>query len=65
MPEWIDLALMPDELSLSTALGKLTHKDRDAMIKAISDRLNVSGQPMASGLKFHGIRASMSAAGQP
>ena len=28
-------------------------------------RLDVSGQPMASGLKFHGIRASMSAAGQP
>lgn len=31
----------------------------------LADLILVSGQPMASGLKFHGIRASMSAAGQP
>ena len=34
-------------------------------LKALRSLLIVSGQPMASGLKFHGIRASMSAAGQP
>lgn len=28
-------------------------------------RCGVSGQPMASGLKFHGISASISATGQP
>ncbi|MBB3319935.1 5-methylcytosine-specific restriction endonuclease McrA [Rhizobium sp. BK181] len=50
MPEWIDLALMPDELSLSTALENLTHKDRDEMIRAISDRLKISEVEMKNSM---------------
>ncbi|GAA4175835.1 hypothetical protein [Shinella granuli] len=47
----------------STVLFPGIDVGRSSMLLGLS--LIVSGQPMASGLKFHGIRASMSAAGQP